>query len=242
MRVLVFSDVHGNLMALEAVLEAAGPVDAYWCLGDLVGYGPDPEACVQRVRTLPNLICLLGNHDAAEVGLLDMRFFNAEARRSLQWTRQQLSPASLHFLAGLPLTHTVAERVTLVHGSPRQPLEEYLLTAHVARAAFDRLQTPWAFVGHTHQPVAFFNRWGWVQARVPKAGDTLTLEGRHVIVNPGSVGQPRDGDPRAAFAIWDTEAATWTWHRAAYDVAAVQERMAGLGLPAFHIYRLALGR
>lgn len=242
MRVLVFSDVHGNLTALEAVLEAAGPVDAYWCLGDLVGYGPDPEACVQRVRDLPNLVCLLGNHDAAAVGRLDITFFNTEARRSLEWTRRQLSPAALRFLAALPLTHTVSDQVTLVHGSPRQPLEEYLLTARVARAAFDHLPTPWAFVGHTHQPVAFFSRRGWVQAQTPKAGETLTLEGERAIVNPGSVGQPRDGDPRASFALWDTETATWTWHRVAYDVAAVQERMARLGLPAFHAYRLALGR
>lgn len=242
MRVLVFSDVHGNLTALETVIEAAGPVDAYWCLGDLVGYGPDPEACVQRIRDLPNLVCVLGNHDAAAVGLLDMGFFNAEARRSLEWTRQQLSPATLRFLAGLPLIHTVDNRVTLVHGSPRRPLEEYLLTARVARSAFAHLPTPWTFVGHTHQPVAFFNRQGWVQARTPQEEERLVLEGERVIVNPGSVGQPRDGDPRASFAIWDMEAATWTWHRVVYDVATVQDRMARFGLPAFHIYRLALGR
>ena len=247
MRVLVFSDIHGNLTALEAVLGAAGPVDAYWCLGDIVGYGPDPGACVQKMMELSQVgkdrfICLQGNHDAAAVGQLDMGFFNSEARRSLEWTRRQLSPEAFRFLAELPRRREEGH-VTLVHGSPREPLEEYLLTAHVARAAFQALKTPWAFVGHTHQPVVFFNRDGWVQARVPREGETIQLnETQRVILNPGSVGQPRDGDPRAAYAIWDTEKRTWTWRRVAYNVRAVQERMAAAGLPAFHIYRLELGR
>ncbi len=243
MRVLIFSDVHGNLTALEAVLEAAGEVDAYWCLGDLVGYGPDPEACVRRVQDLPNLTCLLGNHDAAAAGLLDMGFFNTEARRSLQWTRAQLSQASRRFLAELPLMEQVSDRVTLVHGSPRRPLEEYMLTAHVARAALAHLETPWAFFGHTHQPVAFLARGRWVRVEAAQPGKTLTLtEDQRMMLNPGSVGQPRDGDPRAAYALYDTETHTWTWQRVPYDVSTVQERMAQAGLPTFHIYRLALGR
>ncbi len=243
MRVLVFSDIHGNLTALEAVLEAAGEVDAYWFLGDLVGYGPDPEACVQRVRSLPNLLCLQGNHDAAITGLLEIGFFNAEARRSLEWTRHQLSADALAFLRACPPQRVLtSEGITLVHGSPRRPLEEYLLTPSAAKRALRYLETPLAFVGHSHLPLAFVERHGRVRHLVGQPGATFTPQDERVILNPGSVGQPRDGDPRAAYALWDTATHTWIWQRVAYDIGAVQRRMEAAGLPSFHIYRLSLGR
>ncbi len=242
MRICVFSDIHGNLTALEAVLQDAGPVDAYWCLGDLVGYGPDPEACVQRVRQLPNLICLQGNHDAGVVGTLDLDFFNPGAAFSLHWTREHLSPASLDFLRTLPSHLVLPEyRVTLAHGSPRRPLEEYVLTPARARVNFQHFDTPWCFIGHTHLPSAFLLNGQELQIPSQKAS-LLLLDEVRALLNPGSVGQPRDGDPRAAYAIWDTETNTWTWHRVTYDIEAVQRRMAQFNLPLHHIRRLEMGR
>ncbi len=244
MRVLVFSDVHGNLTALEAVLQAAGPVEAFWFLGDLVGYGPDPEACVQRVRGLHPLVCLQGNHDAAVVGQLDLSFFNAEARRSVEWARTQLSPAALAFLQTRPPLVVLEEwGVTLAHGSPQRPLEEYLLSEPAVRRAFHALETPLAFVGHTHLPVAFVEGREGFQIVPGHPGETFTLPpGARAILNPGSVGQPRDGNPQAAFALWDTQTGVWSWHRVPYDVRAVQQRMLALGLPTFHAHRLRRGR
>ncbi len=244
MRVLVFSDVHGNLLALEAVLADAGKVDAYWCLGDLVGYGPEPEACVERVRALPHLVCLQGNHDAAVAGILDVTFFNAEARKSVFWTREHLSPASLDFLRHQPPLRVLEPwDVTLAHGSPRHPLEEYLLSVAAARAALRRLTTSVAFVGHTHLPGAFLQVGKRVQLLEGAPYQRVVVEAsQRGIFNPGSVGQPRDGNPWAAYAIWDTEERAWEWRRVAYDVAAVQERILALGLPPFHAYRLGMGR
>lgn len=244
MRVLVFSDVHGNLPALEAVLQDAGAVDAYWFLGDLVGYGPDPEACVQRVRSLPNLICLQGNHDAAVVGVLDTTFFNTEAQRSVLWTREQLSPAAKAFLRSRPPSRVLESwDVTLVHGTPRHPLEEYLLSVASARAAFRAAKTPLIFVGHTHLPGAFVEEDGHPHELKGHPRREVTLRAtQRAIFNPGSVGQPRDGNPLAAYALWETDSRRWEWRRVPYDVIGVQERMLALGLPPFHAYRLLMGR
>jgi len=151
MRVLVISDIHANLTALDAVLTDAGQIDAAWCLGDLVGYGPDPNECVARIRGLPNLKCIIGNHDAAVVQRIDPMSFNPEARQAIRWTQRKLTDASLSFLSSLPKTVNLDE-VTLVHGSPRQPVWEYLMDSRNATRSFDHFGTPYCFVGHTHLP------------------------------------------------------------------------------------------
>ncbi len=244
MRIMVFSDVHGNLTALEAVLAHAGPVDAYWCLGDLVGYGPDPEACVQRVRSLPNLVCLQGNHDAGVLGILDEEWFNPEARYSLLWTRKQLSEESLAFLRELEPLQVLPEwDVTLVHGSLLLPLEEYLTTPERAQLSLERLTTSWGCFGHTHVASLFtWNADDRVELLVPRGEEVAYPIAPRTLVNPGSVGQPRDGDPRASYAIYDTETQIWTWYRVPYDITQVQRRIREAGLPLRHAMRLAYGR
>ena len=241
MRILVISDIHANLTALDAVLDHAGTFDAAWCLGDLVGYGPDPNECIQRVLTLPDLICILGNHDAAALEQIDSATFNPEARQALQWTQNILTEASLAFLKSLP-ERVDTPQVTLVHGSPRQPVWEYLLDTFNATRCFEYFETPFCFVGHTHLPIIFQlrNDFTLAQLQVPEPEGHLNLQPR-AIINPGSVGQPRDRDPRAAYAIYDTDRQIWEYHRVAYNIGAVQSRMLALGLPDRHIQRLAAG-
>ncbi len=241
MRILIISDVHANLTALEAVLAEAGDIDAVWCLGDLVGYGPDPNESVARVRGMPELVCLLGNHDAAALGYIDTDTFNPDARTALEWTRNQLSPESTAFLKTLP-EKTVVDLVTLAHGSPRQPVWEYLLDTRTATLSFNYFETPYCLVGHTHLPVMYHlpDEDRIAHLVVPDASMQLTLEPR-AILNPGSVGQPRDRDPRAAYAIYQPDLNLWEFHRVPYDIPSVQQRMKENNLPERHIQRLAAG-
>ncbi|MDW8058719.1 MAG: metallophosphoesterase family protein [Thermomicrobium sp.] len=242
MRVLVVADLHGNLAALEAVLAAAGPVDRVWCLGDIVGYGPRPRECVERIRELAGPACVLGNHDAACLGRSSLDEFNPVARYALRWTMLQLGPEHRAYLERLP-EKLVFEEVTLVHGSLRGPIWEYVFTAEQARATFALLRTRLCFLGHTHMPSVFSEEAaarGEPPSR-PGDGDTIELgEGRY-LVNPGSVGQPRDGDPRAAFALWEPDRRRITFRRVPYNIEAVQAEMAAAGLPRLLIERLALG-
>jgi diadenosine tetraphosphatase ApaH/serine/threonine PP2A family protein phosphatase len=241
MQILIISDIHANLTALEAVLNDAGPIDAVWCLGDLVGYGPDPDQCIARIRSLPNLVCLLGNHDAAALGLIDTETFNPDARLAIEWTRASLQEESVEFLKTLP-EKKVVDYMTLTHGSPRQPVWEYLLDTRSATANFEYFDTPYCLVGHTHLPVLYYlpDESRIAQLMVPDASMKLTLPPR-AILNPGSVGQPRDRDPRAAYARYDPEQNLFEFCRVSYDVSAVQERMAAVQLPERHIQRLSAG-
>lgn len=241
MRILIISDIHANLTALEAVLADADGIDAVWCLGDIIGYGPDPNECVSRVHSLPNLVCLLGNHDAAALRIIDVDSFNHEARLAILWTQDALTPESLAFLQTLP-EKRVVDDVTLVHGSPRQAVWEYLLDTRTATANFSYFDTPYCFVGHTHLPVLYYlpDESRVAQLVVPEASMQLTLAPR-AILNPGSVGQPRDRDPRAAYAIYDPEQNMWEYRRVPYDISAVQERMMAANLPERHIQRLSAG-
>lgn len=241
MRVLVFSDVHANLTALDQILADAGEVEAVWCLGDVVGYGPDPNECIERIRRLPNLTCILGNHDAAVLGLIEAEAFNHDAKRVIQWTQESMTEASFLFLKSLP-ERVVLGDVTLVHGSPRQPVWEYLLDAQTARHNFDFFDTSFCFVGHTHLPILFHldeSDPHPIGGYLPP-NQAICLTPRE-IVNPGSVGQPRDRDPRAAYAIYDTESHLFEHRRVEYDIGAVQKRMRSFGLPMRHIERLAVG-
>lgn len=242
MRVLVVSDIHSNDTALEAVLADAGAVEEVWCLGDLIGYGPDPNLVVERMREMPRLTCLLGNHDVAVIGKMPFETFNGDARRSLLWTESVLTADNMDFLRSLPQNTKVRGEATLAHGSPRDPLWEYVLNTLSARLNFDHFETPWCFVGHSHIQCMF---------RLDAATDRITLdvlkEGQPVslsprmILNPGSVGQPRDRDSRSSYAIYDTEARTWTPRRVKYNIAEVQQRIRAAKLPEKHALRLTEG-
>ncbi len=241
MRILVITDIHGNITALDAVLEDAGKVDGIWCLGDIVGYGPDPNECVERIRMLPNVTCLLGNHDSAAIGEMDVATFNPEARVSIQWTRACLTPENLDFINQLP-QRVIKDQVTLVHGSPRSPIFEYLLDTYLATQNFAHFDTDFCFIGHTHLPAQYYLLNGQTHAQllIPNEDIVMQLYPRSII-NPGSVGQPRDRDPRAAYAIFDTKKNTWDHRRTPYDILSVQFRMEVAGLPDRHIQRLAGG-
>ena len=256
MRIAVLSDIHANLPALDAVLADAGEVDAVWHLGDVVGYGPEPDAVVARLRSI-GAEGVRGNHDAAACGGSEIDWFNPDARRAMEWTRQAISPASVAWLAALPDRRAEGE-CELVHGSPREPLWEYVTSDDVAAANLAAL-APGARIGlhgHTHMPVAWLEEveagqdgaagqdgfaTGAVRLVRGRPGATLELRGRRALVNPGSVGQPRDGDPDASYLLWEPGADRVTWRRVPYDVGAVQRSMREAGLPASLAARLAMG-
>ncbi len=242
MRILIISDIHANLTAFETVLnDAKGDWEYVWCLGDVVGYGPDPNECVELLRTLPHL-CLAGNHDWAALGRLDIRTFNPDARKAVSWTRETLTPNNIAYLDALPTTFVIGN-YTLAHGSPREPVWEYILEPLIAALNFPHFETPYCLVGHTHQPVIYeqLNEDGDTAAIAPAYRQTRPLNGRRQIINPGSVGQPRDANPDAAYALLDVEKNTWEHRRIPYNVAAVQERMRNFGMPDRLITRLEHG-
>lgn len=242
MRYLVIADIHANRAAMEAVLRDAAPFDMVWCLGDLIGYGPDPNECVNRIQDFEH-ICVAGNHDWAAMGQWHLDDFNTDARLAHLWTREELTLISREYLQQLPL-RLEQEGFTLVHGSPREPLWEYLLDLGEAIISFSHFSTPFCLVGHTHLPLMFVldPDTGRPHAMVPEIETPIPLRGRRMILNPGSVGQPRDGDPRASYAILDTEAMTWELRRVPYPIEITQERMRARGLPRRLIARLEVGR
>jgi predicted phosphodiesterase len=243
MRIGLLSDVHANLEALQAVLahlDAQG-IDALACLGDFVGYGPDPNECVDLLR--PRLrTAVLGNHDQAAIGDRAIDDFNFYAQAAMMWTMGVLTPGVRAYLAALP-ERAELEGMLLVHGSPRQPVDEYMVDVRTARASFVADGFRVAFIGHTHQPAVFVERNHRVSARGMLPEVPLSLSPAHrYVVNIGSVGQPRDADPRAACAVVDTTGPAVTLYRLAYPVAQTQRKMEAAGLPLPLIERLALGR
>ncbi|MEW5990122.1 MAG: metallophosphoesterase family protein [Chloroflexota bacterium] len=239
MRIAVLSDIHSNIVALDAVLAAAGAVDAVWHLGDVVGYGPEPDAVVARLAGI-GATGVKGNHDAAAVGGSEIEWFNPDARRAMEWTRATISRATSAWLDALPPSLANGDR-TLVHGSPREPIWEYVTSVPVARANLAALEGRIGLHGHTHIPAAFLEDDGRVELVSPGDGSVLELRGRRALVNPGSVGQPRDGDPRSSYLVLDTGADSVTWRRVPYDVEAVQSAMRAAGLPASLATRLGVG-
>jgi len=241
-KVLVISDVHANITALEAVLADAGKVDQVWCLGDIAGYGPDPNECIERVRALPELICMMGNHDYAAIGNMPLEVFNIDAKKALLWQREKLTEASREFLRTLAQEPKVCGSITLVHGSPRDPIWEYIMNTLVARINLDFFYTLWCLVGHSHFQAVFqyHAETDEMSIQVPVPAERYELKER-AILNPGSVGQPRDRDPRAAYAIFDPKAKIWEPHRVEYDIKSVQKRILAAGLPPRHAERLAGG-
>ncbi len=242
MRVLILSDIHANLVALETVLADASDYEAVWCLGDLVGYGPDPNECVTRMRALPNLKCLIGNHDKAVLGDVDLNIFNFDASAALRWTQNAVSSETLAYLRNLPEAEQFGD-FTLVHGSPREPVWEYILDRFIARENFPLFNTSYCLVGHTHTPVIYreADSSGDCHEESPDYSRPRALNGQRLIINPGSVGQPRDSNPKAAYALLDTEALTWEYRRVPYDVQETQRRMRTANLPERLVTRLALG-
>jgi diadenosine tetraphosphatase ApaH/serine/threonine PP2A family protein phosphatase len=242
-RYAVFSDIHANVEALEAVLADAGrrSPDAYVCLGDVVGYGPDPNECVARVRGL-GAMAIAGNHDRAAAGLFETASFSPLARAAIEWTARVLTAEHRAFLAALP-ERLEAPGFLGVHGSPRDPVEEYILTLPQALAIFAESEFRVCLVGHTHIPGLFVrSRDGHVHAPdvAPDAPVRLAAASRY-IVNAGSVGQPRDGDARAAYLVYDDGARSVTLHRVEYAIAATQAKIRARGLPALLSRRLAAG-
>ena len=241
MRVLVISDVHSNLEALNAVLAAAEDFGVIWSLGDIVGYGPQPNECIARLNEFEH-VAIAGNHDWAVLGKLDLGDFNAYARHANLWTRQQLTAQSLAYLEALPET-VVEGSFTMAHGSPRHPVWEYLFDPKTAKLSFAHYDTAICLVGHTHVPIIFRDLAdsNQCQLSLPLTGPAIDLDGGRYIANPGSVGQPRDRDPRAAYMLLDTEAKVCEQCRVGYNVAETQRKVRLAGLPGRLGTRLAFG-
>jgi predicted phosphodiesterase len=240
MRVAVISDVHANYHALEAVvreIDAAG-VDAVWCLGDTVGYGPRPNECCETVEKRADH-SLVGNHDLVVLGELTVSEFNDDAAAAALWTAQVLTPEARTFLEGLKPTAEIGG-VDLFHASARDPVWEYVLTEEAARATLELADAPLVLVGHSHVALALTVNGGHLAGGLAPAGTELELNGRWLL-NPGSVGQPRDGDPRAAWLLLDFERRFATFHRVAYSIEDTQSEMRERGLPSVLAARLERG-
>jgi len=264
MRILIISDIHGNFVALESVVaDAQGRYDAVWCLGDVVGYGPMPNECIQLVADLADYT-VIGNHDWAVLGRpgIDVDDFNPMARSAVVWTRRVVTEANRALLdrfPDAPVQPPEAPDVLFTHASPRQPILEYVLTPMIALENFACFDESICLVGHTHKPAIY--RWRLERFREQETGrlgigaatvDHLPLlpaesvflavsADQRLILNPGSVGQPRDNDPRAAYAILDTEQMTWELHRVAYPIDLTQSQMRDVHLPRRLIDRLTYG-
>ena len=250
MRTLIVSDIHSNIVALDAVLRdanARGSVDNIWSLGDMVGYGPRPNECLDTLRGFEHT-AVAGNHDLGAIGAIYLGMFNEEAAEACEWTAGQLTADNREYLEALPRVVKDGD-YTLVHASLRDPIWEYLVHEEAARGSFDLLETQFLLVGHSHLTLLF------EEIRpAPDAPPRVHAVGRlnhgalihlpqdmRLILNPGSVGQPRDSDPRAAYAILDTDAWTYSQFRVAYDIEAVQTDMTDAGLPHSLVERLAYG-
>jgi diadenosine tetraphosphatase ApaH/serine/threonine PP2A family protein phosphatase len=240
-RIAVFSDIHANLHALETVLAEIDreSVDELWCLGDVVGYGPRPNECVDLTRGRAN-VSLCGNHDLAVLGTIDIAEFSGDAAQAALWTRGVLGAGQREWLAGLA---PAARRdgAELFHGSPRDPVWEYVFDGEAAYASFMGTQAPVVLVGHSHLALAI----GWngseLNGGLAPAETEVALADRRWLLNPGSVGQPRDGDPRAAWLLLDTAAGRASFRRVEYPIETTQEEMSDAGLPPMLAARLAGG-
>jgi predicted phosphodiesterase len=241
MRVAVISDIHANLHALEAVLadlDTESPA-AIWCLGDLVGYGPRPNECCAIVADRADL-CLVGNHDLACLGRVDIALFNFDAAAAATWTRDVLSADSRTFLEGLSPS-AATEQAQLFHASARDPVWEYILSDEAALATFLLTTAPLVLVGHSHVALSITFDGGLVAGGLAPDRSERLLEGSRLLLNPGSVGQPRDGDPRAAWLLLDFERMFGSFRRVAYPIERTQSEMRDAGLPEALAARLALG-
>ncbi|MEJ7892426.1 MAG: metallophosphoesterase family protein [Solirubrobacteraceae bacterium] len=243
MLVAIVTDVHGNRPAFESVIAAAGEAgaDEMWCLGDLVGYGAEPDACVDLAHR-HCAVCLSGNHDLGVVGVLSLEDFSRGARIAAEWTQENISADSREFL--LALTPSAeAGGYGLFHASPRDPVWEYVLSGLTAELCFDATDFPVSFIGHSHVALSFHRPAGEpTSGSTRREGDELDVSEGEWLLNPGGAGQPRDGDPRAAYLLLDTERKTVRWCRAEYDIAAAQAAIRAARLPDSLAERLAFGQ
>jgi len=243
MRYAILADIHANLAAFTAVLkdiDEKGDIDEIWSLGDIVGYGPDPAECIRLIQER-NIVSISGNHDLGVTGQMEMEFFNPAAAQACRWTAEKLNPVDIRYLADLPKTLKKGQ-FTLVHGSPREPSTEYILTAAIAERNFEYFDTQYCLVGHTHIPEAYKKEEAGAApvALVPEIG--LVMIEHRIIINPGAVGQPRDGDPRASYGIYDSEGQMFRLYRIPYNIRATQDKMVKVGLPIQLVARLEEGK
>ena len=243
MRVAIASDIHGNRQAFEAVIAAAEAdgADELWCLGDLVGYGADPDACV-ALADAHCAICLAGNHDLAVVEVLSLEDFSRGAALAAYWTREVISPQTRAYLLSLK-PQSEAEGLGLFHASPRDPVWEYVLSALAAELCFDATDFRISFIGHSHVALSFHRPEGSpATGTTRREGAQVDLSSGEWLINPGSSGQPRDGDARAAWLVLDTDAWTATWRRTEYDIAGAQASIRAANLPDSLADRLQYGQ
>ena len=243
MRCAIIADIHANLAAFRAVLddiEHRGGVEEVWCLGDVVGYGPDPHQCIELLHRYKH-VCVAGNHDWAAIGKIDTSEFNPDAAAACHWTAQQLSPEDIEYLESLPLVIQQGD-FTLVHGSPREPIWEYLISVSSAKKNFAYFQSQFCLVGHSHMPLVFRHSETGDCSFVPFSTNVgLVLGKNRLIINPGGVGQPRDSDPRASYAIYDNDTKMARLYRIPYDIVATQTKMVKHNLPVRLVARLSYG-
>jgi diadenosine tetraphosphatase ApaH/serine/threonine PP2A family protein phosphatase len=239
-RLAVLSDIHANLAALEAVRADLPQVDEVWVLGDIVGYGPQPNEVIAALQQM-GARSVLGNHDAAAIGTIDSSWFNPDAARAIHWTAETLDDNARAYMAALPEMRT-QDRVTAVHGSPRDPMWEYITGAGVAAANLPAFETGICLHGHTHVPVVFQADDGRVTTVPATVGEPVSIRPGRSLVNPGSVGQPRDGNPAASYLVLDTDADMVEFRRVAYDIDATQRAMRLVELPPRLAERLSYGR
>jgi diadenosine tetraphosphatase ApaH/serine/threonine PP2A family protein phosphatase len=238
----ILADIHANLNALQAVLmdiDSSSKANEIWCLGDIVGYGPDPRQCIEIIQNRCSA-CVAGNHDWAAIGKMDTAAFNPDAAAAIEWTSRQLKLEGIRLLESLPLTLGKGD-FTLTHGGPRDPIREYVLSLAEAEQNLRFFKTPYSFIGHSHRPV-WFECSELCSGHEFSTASKIKLGGKRLIINPGSVGQPRDGDPRAAYAIYDSDAGSVTLHRVPYNIPNTQQRMRDAGLPEWLVSRLAFGK
>jgi predicted phosphodiesterase len=236
----IFADIHSNLEALESVMLffKDHKVDRYICAGDVVGYGPNPNECVDLLRTLSPLEAVVGNHDLAACGLKDTKLFNEYAQKALIWTSKNLSQNNQIYLSELPRNLTL-EHLSVVHGSPRQPTDEYLMNFSQYKDNLPLLRSTATFTGHTHIPLVISSD---IMKTLLGRSELILNTANKYIINVGSVGQPRDSDPRAACGIFDSVNMTFHLFRLEYDLDKTQDKMRKLRLPAFLIERLSWGK
>lgn len=242
MKILVVSDIHGNLPALESVLSAAVPYDTIWNLGDTVGYGAHPNECLETVEAAGATVKLAGNHDLAAVGLLPIKWFNVFAAQAIGWTTLRLSEANRLEIRSSQSEQRVGQWL-LIHGSPQDAASDYIQTLDDAERALRSVEDQYILCGHTHVPMLVEQLPGERPRRVAiELGRPYRLAGRRAVLNPGSIGQPRDGDPRASAMVIDSLERTATWLRVSYDVESAAAAIRSEGLPAALADRLFRGR
>ena len=243
MRYALLADIHANLAAFSAVLDDIkhrGGVEELWCMGDIVGYGPNPVQCIDLLLQHKH-ICVAGNHELGAIGKMAFSDFNPDAAYVCRWTAQQLGAEDIEYLESLPLV-IENDDFTLVHGSPREPIGEYLISKGSAKENFSYLKTRFCLVGHSHKPLIFKQAEDGSCSFIPLSVSIGQVLGKNrMIINPGGVGQPRDGDPRASYAMYDSDSGVVRLYRVEYDISTTQVEMTKKNLPMRLIVRLENG-